>query len=77
MAVIFQRIKEWMLYPRKADRDAVRRSERFLKAFVEGDVEYQRAEMARVYGADFFAQVDRQLQATRTILRDQLAHEDE
>lgn len=77
MMRLLQRIREWMMYPRKADREAARRTERFLRAFVAGDTEYQRAEMVRVYGAEFFALVQRQQELQRIILRDRLIHEDE
>lgn len=71
MRRLFQRISEWMMYPRKAERDAVRRSERFLRAFLEGDSEYVTAEMARVNGADFFALAAQQHALTDAIVRQQ------
>lgn len=74
---LLQRIREWMMYPRKADRDAMRRTERFLRAFVAGDDEYVKAEMVRVYGADFFALAAQQQTLTQAIIRDRLMNEGE
>jgi len=72
-------MREWLrglhdrlIYPQKADREAVQRSERLLRAFMEGDHEYQRAEMLRVYGANFFAAMAQSQELTDLIVRDKL-----
>lgn len=49
---------------RTADREAMRQTERILRAFTEGDQEVMRAEMARRYGL-FFALFAQQLEHER------------
>lgn len=69
MASLIQPIRRWLLSPRKADREAAARTERILKAFMDGDTEVLKAEIARVYGANFFALMQQQHELTRLILR--------
>ena len=63
-------LHDWLIHPRKADREASARAERVIKAFTRGDMEVVKAEMVRMYGAQFFALLQQQIELERKLLGD-------